>query len=328
MTPDVPLSEKSARSGWLMVGLVLLVLGGLAALAAATGWEEMWMQVSRLGAAEIALLLGLSLVNYGLRALRWHVFTRTLGVGTTLLQDIRHYLGGFAMVVTPARLGELVRMRWLARETGWSFERTAPLALTDRASDLAAMGALLAIAFVLAPPLDGLGFALPLAAVTIGVAVLATRPRLLSRFATEVHRMLGKAPRFFVRLRRAGRSLSAFSNGLCLTAAVLLGLVGWLAEAYAFYLLLGWMGADIGLATATAIFLFATLAGGLTGAPGGVGGAEITMIALLQLEGVPPDVSIPATVIIRATTLWFAILIGLAAFPLAERLSSPEPRTI
>ena len=70
-----------------------------------------------------------------------------------------------------------------------------------------------------------------------------------------------------------------------------------------------------------AIFTFSTLAGGLTGAPGGVGGAEAAMIALLALQGVPLEVSVPATAVIRLTTLWFAIGIGLAVFPVAERAS-------
>ena len=97
--------------------------------------------------------------------------------------------------------------------------------------------------------------------------------------------------------------------------------IGWMAEGYAFHLLLVWMGADIGLGKAVAIFVFSTLAGGLTGAPGGVGGAEAAMIALLALDGIPMEVSVPATAIIRVTTLWFAIGIGMAVFPLAERLS-------
>ena len=106
--------------------------------------------------------------------------------------------------------------------------------------------------------------------------------------------------------------------------ALALGIAGWLAEGYAFHLLLGWMGTDIGVAKAIAIFVFSTLAGGLTGAPGGVGGAEAAMIALLALDGVPMEVSVPATAIIRVTTLWFALGIGMAVFPLAERLSLRE----
>ena len=45
------------------------------------------------------------------------------------------------------------------------------------------------------------------------------------------------------------------------------------------------------------------------------------MIALLAMEGVPLEVSVPATAIIRVTTLWFAIGIGLLVFPVAERNS-------
>ena len=75
------------------------------------------------------------------------------------------------------------------------------------------------------------------------------------------------------------------------------------------------MGADVGLARAVAIFTFATLAGGLTGAPGGLGGAEAAMIALLTLDGRAAETAIAATAVIRLTTLWFAILLGLAVFP-------------
>ena len=45
------------------------------------------------------------------------------------------------------------------------------------------------------------------------------------------------------------------------------------------------------------------------------------MIALLSLDGVAMEVSVPATAIIRVTTLWFALGIGMAVFPFAERRS-------
>jgi uncharacterized membrane protein YbhN (UPF0104 family) len=48
------------------------------------------------------------------------------------------------------------------------------------------------------------------------------------------------------------------------------------------------------------------------------------MIALLTLEGVPLAVSVPATAIIRLTTLWFAIALGLIAFPVAERANRKD----
>lgn len=309
------------RQTLLLGALALATFAGLAGLAAATGWEETARQLARLTGLQIGLLLALSLVNYGFRALRWHLFTRALRLPTTLIQDTRHYFGGFSMTVTPARLGELIRIRWLSRETGAAPEVTAPLLLADRAGDLAAMGVLLAVAAALSPLTDT-HIALPVAALAFAVALLATRPGLLRRTALLLYRTTGLAPRLFARARRAGRSLAAFSTGPCLLSALALGVIGWLAEGYAFYLLLAWLGADVALTTAVAIFLFATLAGGLTGAPGGLGGAELAMVALLGLEGVPPEVAVPATLVIRVTTLWFAIAIGLLALPIAERASA------
>lgn len=306
-----------------MAGLIALVAFGLAALAAATGWEETLAQIARLSPALMAGLLALSGLNYLARGLRWHVFARRLGLRLGLAQNLRHFLGGFALSVTPGRLGELVRMRWIARETGFPLERGAPLALMDRAADLAAMGLLLALSVALAA--GGMAGAVPVAIAAAGAAVLVTRPRLLAGAVTLAFRALGRAPRLFARARNAARSLGRFSHGPTLGLALALGGLGWLAEGYAFHLLLTAMGADIGLWRAVAIFIFATLAGGLTGAPGGLGGAEAAMVALLALDGVGMEIALPATAVIRLTTLWFAIVIGLTVFPVAERISK-RPR--
>ncbi|MGD9919548.1 MAG: YbhN family protein [Paenirhodobacter sp.] len=318
-TPSAPPAARRWRDRALIAGLLGLVGLGLAGLASATGWRETLAQIARLHLWQIAALLGLSLANYLMRSARWHLLARRLGLPTTLAQDIRHYLGGFAMSVTPGRVGELVRMRWLRRETGWAIERSAPLALMDRAGDLAAMGLILALAVSLAA--GGIAGALPVTLLALAAAVVATRPRLLAALVTLAYRALGRFPRLFARARAAARSLARFSHGPTLGLVLTLGLMGWMAEGYAFHLLLGWMGAEIGLWKAIAIFVFATLAGGLTGAPGGLGGAEAAMVALLSLDGVPLEISVPATAVIRLTTLWFAIAIGLATFPLAERAS-------
>lgn len=333
MSADLPLSDtretspaRRLRDRLAIAALVVLFLAGLIGLAAATGWEETLAQIARLTLLQGVALLALSLVNYLLRGLRWHLFARRLGLPTVLAQDMRHFLGGFAMIVTPGRVGELVRMRWLKRETGWAFERTAPLVLMDRASDLAAMAIILALSVAITA--GGLGGALPVAGLALMAAYGATHPRLLAAIVTRLFRVTGLFPRLFGRIRVAARSLGRFGNAATVVPAMALGVTGWLAEGYAFHLLLGWMGAEIGLWKAIGIFVFATLAGGLTGAPGGVGGAEAAMIALLALDGVAMEVSVPATAIIRVTTLWFALGLGLLVFPVAERLSLRKPNAL
>ena len=318
--PNAAAPPRRWRDLALLIGLVALVVLGLFGLAAATGWEETIDALKTLSVREMAILLALSLVNYLCRGLRWHMFTTRLGLATGFVQNIRHFLGGFAMSVTPGRVGELVRMRWIRRETGWSFEKTAPLVLVDRAADLAAMAILLAMSLALSA--SGIALGIPVALLAIAGAIVATRPKLL-RWVGDVGHIVSRRafPRIFVRVRRAATSLNAFTGPSIMILAGLIGVIGWLAEGYAFHMLLVWLGADIGLWKAVGIFIFATLAGGLTGAPGGLGGAEAAMVALLALDGVPLEVAVPATLVIRVTTLWFAILIGLMVFPMAERAS-------
>lgn len=324
MSADLPTPRplhraRRTRDRWAVAALVLLAAAGLYGVGRATGWSEIGARFTSLAAPQIAALLFLSLLNYALRAVRWHLFVASIGFRLPAWRNILHYLGGFAMSVTPGKIGELVRVRWLARATGAPFERAAPAALADRASDLAALAILLSFCLALSATIRG---GVPIALLALIAAFAATHPRLLAGFTGLFHRLTGRRlPRLMARLRRAALSLDAFARGHVLLPALALGMAGWAAEGYAFHLLLGWFGAEVPLARALAIFIFATLAGGLTGAPGGLGGAEAAMVAFLTLDGVPLETAIAATALIRFTTLWFAVLIGMAAFPFAERQS-------
>lgn len=321
MTPPPAASTRppilARRDLWITAVLVGLMVVGLIGVAAATGWEETWAHITALSVWQVLALLALAAANYVCRALRWHLYATVINIPLTVAQTIRHYLGGFAMTVTPGRLGEFIRLRWIWQETGTPPERSAPVVLMDRAADLAAIGLLVAISVAFST--IGLAAGLPVALLSILAAVVVTRARLLALALNIGWRLVGRWPRLFARARRGARLMGPFSEWRVVVLGLALGGIGWLAEGVSFWLLLTWMDAPLPLWTAVGIFLIATLTGGATGAPGGLGGAEAAMVALLSLQGVPLAVSIPATAVIRLTTLWFAIAIGLVVFPIATR---------
>jgi len=316
--PPAP-RQTSKRDLLILGGLLALFVVGIVGIAASVGWEETLAQLKKLSLWQFIVLLGLSMVNYVFRGLRWHLFARRLGLPLKVHQNILHFMGGFAMSITPGRVGELVRVRWISRLSGWPFERILVLPFADRVFDIAAMGMVLATGVLLSQ--TGTQAAVFVSILAVLFAAIVTRPRLLSRIVNLLWRAIGKWPRRFVGLRRAALSMALFRQAKLAIPALLLSVIGWTAEGYALYLLLTWMGADISIAAATVIFVFSTLAGGLTGAPGGVGGAEAAMLFMLTAQGVPLAVALPATAVIRVTTLWFAIFIGLLTFPVAEKLS-------
>ncbi|MGR3756731.1 MAG: lysylphosphatidylglycerol synthase transmembrane domain-containing protein [Tranquillimonas sp.] len=290
---------------------------GLALAVPPGGWQALIGQVSRLERWQVAALLALSSLNLLLRGLRWHLFVRRLDLPLAPGRSLLHFLAGFALSVTPARAGELVRIRWIGRETGRRVERLAPLALADRAADLGAMGLLLAAGLAVLPGAAPAGAA-GAAALALILALAAARPDAAAGLLGHLLRRAGLGPRLLVRMRRSLHALGRLRAPGTLGAAAALGLAGWFAEGLALYLLLVWMGAEIPLGPAIAIFVLSSLAGGATGAPGGLGGAEAAMVALLTVQGIAPDIALSATAVFRVATLGYAVALGALLLPVAE----------
>jgi uncharacterized protein (TIRG00374 family) len=63
-----------------------------------------------------------------------------------------------------------------------------------------------------------------------------------------------------------------------------------------------------------AVFVYAagTLVGSVSFLPGGLGGTEAVIIALLGALGVPVPAATAIAFIVRLATLWLAVLVGLA----------------
>lgn len=320
----VSVVRRISLTGWALFAFAAILALGLAL----TGWESALEAVLSLGPWKLAALSGLALGHYLVRALRWHIMVRVGGVKTTSIgTNALHFFGGFAMTATPGRVGELVRLRWLMRATGKGFGHLLPIAFADRAIELASIVGLIALALLMTNL--GSGAVLWVLAVGLGLVWIACKPKALLAVVDGVYRAAGRRkPRLFVKLRRLTRRLQPFMQFPIFVPVLSLGMFGWALEGVAFWLLLGWLGADLGLAAATAIFLTAVLSGALSGLPGGLGGTEATSVGLLALQGVPLETAVLATAIIRIATLWFAVLIGFIVMPFAEARDNDDDKDL
>ena len=95
-----------------------------------------------------------------------------------------------------------------------------------------------------------------------------------------------------------------------MSLSLALGGLAWLAEGYAFWIVLKGLGSETPLLVAVSIYAASSLLGAVTMLPGGLVSTEGAMLALLQRTGIGTTVASAATLIIRVSTLWFAVLIG------------------
>jgi glycosyltransferase 2 family protein len=315
-------TARLARRAALWAGGVLLLL---ALALPAFGGRKLGHSLARLDPPLVLGLLGLSLANYALRSLRWHLLSRAAGLRVPFLRNSLYYVAGFAFTVTPGKAGEVVRLWLLRRHHGVPYRRTLGLVAVDRLADAVP---LLALCLPGATAFAGQGRSVAaVAAVVLGGSVLALRPGWLAALVKFAYGRLRVRPRSFAAVLRALRSLRALVVPPVLLTALGLGLVGWSAEVLASWLVLHRLGVEISLPAAAAVFGFGMLVGGLPLFPGGVGGAEGAMIGLLVLLGVGLGTAATATAIIRATTLGFALVLGFLVLPLAAWRRSGGSRT-
>lgn len=318
---DAPFAFGRIERWALFSALGFAVVAMLAGFIA--GGPDALRHLGRVGPGLVATLLALSLLNYLVRILRWQMFTRASGLVVPDGANGVYFLAGFAMSATPGKLGEAVRLWFLRRAHDLPYERTAGLMIADRLGDAAA-ASLLALAG-LGGVFAGHGLAVAVAALAVAaLSGVLLAPRWSVPLVTRAWQVVGRAPRLFGSLRRMLQNMGRLGSPPLYLAGLALAIVGWGAEAYGLKLLLDAMGADVGTMQAVFVFCFAMLVGAVAMLPGGLGGTEVSMVGLLVALGVEVDVAIAATAIIRLTTLWFAVLVGFAALPLALRLARRE----
>jgi uncharacterized protein (TIRG00374 family) len=315
--PELDL-RRSVRLGglWALCFVALIVLAvqwlGVDATAA---------RLATLGPTLVLLVLGLSLLNYLLRAVRWQGLCDALGVALPFGRNALYYVAGFAFTITPGKLGEVVRLWLLRRDCGAPYDRTLGLLVIDRVTDAVP---LLALCVLGASRFAGQRSSVAVAAgLVIGALVLVVRPDWLMLLVKLVYGQLRRAPRLFARALRLLRAIQTLVAPWVLARALLLGLAGWSAEALGAWLVLDGLGAEIDLVEAAFVFAFGMLVGALPLFPGGVGGAEGAMVALLLLLGVDAATALTATALIRLATLGLAVALGFLALPVA--ISRPLP---
>jgi uncharacterized protein (TIRG00374 family) len=303
--------------------VVLLSILGYFLFTIWAGWDNVWDAIKRVGPLGIGTALGLSLINTLLRFLRWHYFLHTLGYSIPWLTSMRIFYSGFSLTTTPGKTGEALK-GVLLKDYQVPFRKSFGAFLAERTSDLLAVSLLASTGLWLYPtarPVIILVFAL-VAAIFIFLqreAWIKAGERLAKKIFPE---RFAHVVEYLFEIVLSLRS--CFSTKV-LGISLLLGLAAWTIEAGALWFLTHLLGFHLGFAEAVFIYSFSLVVGGITLLPGGLGGAEVTMLQLLILQSIPAAAAVAITLVIRLTSLWFTVLLGMIVLPKDKILWRSKP---
>jgi len=307
-------------SGWRFRALLLIVLlsaVGYLGFSLWGGWQEVVASLARVGFVGTAIALGLSLVNYGLRFIRWQKFLALLGYRVHTPESLRIYIAGFGLTILPGKAGEAIRSVFL-KNHGISYPESLAAFFSEQFSNLISMLFLVSIGLWVYPKAQPLVLFLA-GLILAGLFLLQQTKWLQALRIVVISKMPGRAAHLI-----SSSIEIVLHSGRCFSLPMLLygialGLVAWGSEGMAFYYIMHSLGSDLTIPTALFIYSFSMLVGAISFLPGGLGGTEATMVALLILNHVIQPQAVAATVLIRLATLWFAVALGVLALSLPEQ---------
>ncbi|HEY7125109.1 MAG TPA: lysylphosphatidylglycerol synthase transmembrane domain-containing protein [Ktedonobacterales bacterium] len=301
-------------SGQIRAKVVLSLIFGVVVIAGVSFFADVPRLLQALRQFPWGLLpaiLGLTLLNYGLRFVKWDYYLHRLGLAVPRLVSLKIFVAGLSMAITPGKVGELLKSYLLKRYNGSPISRTAPIIMAERVTDGLAM-LILAAGGLALTGIGWQGLLAILLAATALIGVIQYRPLALV--------LLGWGERLPVVRRFAGGLRAFYESAYVLLGfrplllAVTIGLVSWSGECVAFYLVLVGLGVPASwtlLVQAAFILATSTLIGSVTGLPGGLGSADLSILGLIvALVTRDTTVAGAATLLIRFCTLWFGVSLG------------------
>lgn len=262
------------------------------------------------------ILLLLPLMNYIMRFFKWDFYLRILNINLSKIDSFSIFMSGLVMSFTPGKMGELMKSYLVKQIKGESISKTAPIIMVERITDF--------ISLVLIAVIGSYTFNYG-RVIVVGTGIffliitLVISSRTLSLRIIKALEHISFLKKQIEKIENAYETAYFLLKPKPLFYMIIVSLFAWFFEGFAYYLVLLNFGYDFGINWAIFIYSFATIAGSITMLPGGLGVTDGSLTYLVMRKGIPLNVAVSSTFIIRVVTLWFAILIGALSVSLYQK---------
>jgi len=251
---------------------------------------------------------------------RWNIFLKYFDIKIPVKENIKIYFSGFALMVTPGKLGAYLRVQMYKEKLNVPRKITAPLLLVDEFYNL--------LGLIIISILGIFFFELNLYIVIIAAIVLVGLFFIMlssEKFYKKLLSLLNKTKftsKYAESLSESYNVIKRSTRGKILFYATCLSVFFWFVESLTVYFVL--QSFDINFIEFLKIIsMYGTslILGGISLLPSGIGVQETSLAGLFHFQGIDLSLALVLVIVIRFFTLWYSVIVGFISIKLTGSLS-------
>ena len=285
---------------------------------------EVYAQLNKMDTSYLPIILLLIPLCWIVLFTRWNLLLKNSNIHVPVKDNLKIYLSGFALSITPGKVGELIKSQLLKNKFGIPREKTAPIVLVEQ---------LYNIIGIIGVSILGLWYfelgahiILIAASLLVILLILISSKRLFDKFLTLLSR-----------IKFLSKYTSSFSNsydvlrkstrGWIVVYASALSIAFWLIESViAYFVLLSFGVNHIEFLSVITTYTSSIILGVASFLPLGIGVVEGSLAGFFTLQGVDVSIALTLVIFIRIFTRWIAVSVGFIALRMSGILSSTNTK--
>jgi len=268
-------------------------------------------QLSKFDTRSIPIILALMSSVWLVLFFRWNLLLKTQGINLPLSKHFLIFLASLSFIITPGKVGELIKSQFLKSNFDVPLKKTAPLILVEKF--YSAVGAII-VSIIGIWSLDIAPIVIGISSITLITIFIIFSSRSLFNKGINLLNRIKYVEKHTSKLTTSYEVVRCSTRGKMFPIFLSLSIVAWLLEAFAVYIILISFGIDsLPYLTVLSTYAISQIIGFASFIPGGIGIAEGSFAGLLSLYGIELTTALGLAIFIRLFTLWYTVSIGFIA---------------
>ena len=259
-------------------------------------------------------------LTWGVLFLRWNLLLKNSAIDIPLKDNFMIFISGFALGVTPGKVGELIKAQLLKNKFNIPRSKTAPLVIVERFYDFFAI-AIISLFGILVFEYSIYIFTILAVGIIIFLTITSSE-KLFLKFLQKIEK-IKFLRNFSSELPKSFTIIQKSTRGKILPLSIILSVIFWILDSIIAYLTLLSFGIDIiDYFVLMSIYTSSIILGVISFLPLGIGVVEGSLVGFLSLNGIEFPLATAIVVFIRFFTRWIGVMAGFLGLKFSNNLSN------